>query len=378
MCSSEIIPLQDGSVRYQGLTFKPFPRLELTGESTACSQAVYELLRSEEVFAVIWRGKIRPSLLKALLRYEPRHAALTLLLAQQDPYRFTDWTEWNPALIQILLHWINEPMDGWQLAPDEGCKLFKSRWQDLLAAADLPPTKAFLRLLAKIPFDEVTVANLTLLKQACMFPLKAKLASHVGVLNTVVIDTLQLPFRYLSIDLLERAATEALPPGVESVRQLCLDIVDCRVQQIDEVNWPFQNTRVSLEHLAAYLHQLQLKLVSASGAMDFAISPPPLEAVKQVNFEAHPLNTLGAIFTEAGAMQNCLQCYASQIAEGRYYAYKILRPERATVLLVKNCDLWVPAQVRAMKNNLPRPETIEAIETWLGQSCEPEDADAPF
>lgn len=78
-------------------------------------------------------------------------------------------------------------------------------------------------------------------------------------------------------------------------------------------------------------------------------------------------------------MENCAISYAIHVSSGTHYLYRMHRPERATVLLVRNSNAWYPAQVKTFKNGDPNPETIGAIEKWLGTKIEMEaQDDFPF
>ena len=78
-------------------------------------------------------------------------------------------------------------------------------------------------------------------------------------------------------------------------------------------------------------------------------------------------------------MRNCLPGYAERIASGSYFAYKVLRPERATLLLYKSERGWMPWQLKTMANGDPKASTLKLVQAWLGESFPGKEVeDAPF
>lgn len=65
-------------------------------------------------------------------------------------------------------------------------------------------------------------------------------------------------------------------------------------------------------------------------------------------------------------MGNCVMTYAKPILSGTHYAYKILSPERATILLVKREEDWYPVEIRTHKNVPASSEVVDLVHAWAG------------
>lgn len=79
-----------------------------------------------------------------------------------------------------------------------------------------------------------------------------------------------------------------------------------------------------------------------------------------------PIKTYRGLLLEGAVQKHCVSGYAEKILEGKYFVYKIIEPERATLGL----HLKIPGtpsidQIRCKRNRAPKPETFLAVNTWL-------------
>jgi len=65
-------------------------------------------------------------------------------------------------------------------------------------------------------------------------------------------------------------------------------------------------------------------------------------------------------------MSNCIMTYAHSIIEGKHYAYRMLHPERATILLRRNPGDWYPVEIRCHENGYASAEAIDLVHRWAG------------
>ena len=68
-------------------------------------------------------------------------------------------------------------------------------------------------------------------------------------------------------------------------------------------------------------------------------------------------------------MHHCVYAYASKVARGNYYVYRMVTPQRATVGIYRRKDgLWDMEQARLLCNEIPMPRTINIIKGWLREA----------
>ena len=78
-------------------------------------------------------------------------------------------------------------------------------------------------------------------------------------------------------------------------------------------------------------------------------------------------------------MENCLSVYTRHVLEGTHYAYRLTKPERCTVLLIRRNNDWYPIEIRTAKNGYAKADTVHKINTWLGtENGEEDNNDYPF
>jgi hypothetical protein len=90
--------------------------------------------------------------------------------------------------------------------------------------------------------------------------------------------------------------------------------------------------------------------------------PPPLPGTDTIV----PIKTYVGLFEEGQEMHNCVFSYCRIIWEKKYYVYKVLAPQRATlgILFEKNGKKKID-QLRLACNTAPSEETYAAVEKWF-------------
>ena len=81
-----------------------------------------------------------------------------------------------------------------------------------------------------------------------------------------------------------------------------------------------------------------------------------------------PIADLGQLRTEQAIQQLPLDDNVTEILAGRQYAYAVMQPERATLVIrrLKNAR-WQIAILKAKGGARVKRETMQAIEKWLEQ-----------
>jgi len=89
---------------------------------------------------------------------------------------------------------------------------------------------------------------------------------------------------------------------------------------------------------------------------------PPLEGTAGIV----PIRTHQELVAESREQHNCAASQTSQIYQGRYYIYRVLEPERATLAIAQGgSGYWHEVELRIQHNQPVKPETLQFVRTWL-------------
>lgn len=369
--------LNDSKIRVGQVTLSPWPRFKVEGECDNLRDLLVELLLSHDTAALLWSAKIRDELRSLLLSYPESLIPELMTLSQLWPGRFIDWSRWCPALNALLVQ--IKAKNGKRWDEFDRLRLMQAGWREVFRAAGWPATRSSLKLLRKLPINHCTPHNLIELRQHLKDPPKGKLLQHCRYISSLTLDTLKLPSCMLSVRLLEMDENDLLPLDVDSVSEMCHELVRYRQELGLEPLWPYRHGRLSARTLfnAVQLQRMVVTCQKIGGSTQ--LPPPPIASIRSNRIDVEPLTTLSALYREGNQMQNCIVSYGSHVLQQTHYVYRLNLPERATVLLVRSGDDWVPVQVKTMRNGNPKPETIELIERWLGNTIKEEaQDDFPF
>jgi len=93
--------------------------------------------------------------------------------------------------------------------------------------------------------------------------------------------------------------------------------------------------------------------------------PAPLAGTDEII----PICTVQDLKREGSEQGNCVATHAHKVYAGRYYVYRMLKPERATVAIVQEyTGFWKEHEIKATRNFPIRPETLQIVRTWLLRS----------
>ncbi|MEI6809501.1 MAG: hypothetical protein WCN95_12335 [bacterium] len=82
-----------------------------------------------------------------------------------------------------------------------------------------------------------------------------------------------------------------------------------------------------------------------------------------------PITSEAILKAEGRQMKNCIATYAARIKKGEAYAYRILEPERATLLVVRDpLGIWRIADFRRQHNNYTSKTATLLVSDWLAKN----------
>jgi hypothetical protein len=100
---------------------------------------------------------------------------------------------------------------------------------------------------------------------------------------------------------------------------------------------------------------------TAAAPMQAAPAAPPLPETDAIV----ALTTRQQLVEEGEAQHNCVASYFGSVALGYRAIYRVLKPERATLSLVRRRAGWRIEQLKGPYNRSVRPETRRAVSLWL-------------
>lgn len=369
--------LNNTVIRIGQVTLSPWPCFKVEGECGNLPGLLVELMLSNETIPLLWTTKIPDDLRQLLLSFPENLMPELLTLSQMWPERFMDWAKWCPALITLLTQTKAEDAARWD--DFDRLRLMQGGWRDVLRQADWPVSRSSLKLLRKLPINHCSPQNLVALRAHIDDRRKLKLLRHCNRISGLTLETLELPAEMLSVRLLEFDENDLMPLEVESLVELCRELIRFRQELGQLPLWAYRHGRFSARtlHNAVQLKRMLVCCKKQGGKACFPV--PPMPSIKGSKFNIEPITTLSALYREGNQMQNCVVSYGTQVLQGTHYVYRLNMPERATVLLLRSGDDWFPAQVKTFRNGTPKPETIDLIERWLGTKLEKEaQDDFPF
>jgi len=356
--------LSDASIRVDNLTLRPWPDFTVIGDDlVAADQIVADLLESEDTFAQLWRAKIPDQVLRMIQKY-PRCLWRDLLeVSQLHPDYFVQWSQHCPALIALMA--VHEAERHTDRDFDRIRAFYRGR-NERLKVLNLPPTREVFRLLAKVPIEDCFPQQLEQLHTAVQDKARRRLLRHLDTITSETLNTLQLPLEYLDGNLLKLQATDLTPPLDLTVAALVEEIAHYRQVTRAFPSWPFRGQQISLRKLVQTKESLELRLALGEDCKRKRLPKPPLPPIKSSKVDIQALTSVRSLWREGDAMGNCVVTYAKPILSGTHYAYKILSPERATILLVKREEDWYPVEIRTHKNVPASSEVVDLVHAWAG------------
>lgn len=84
------------------------------------------------------------------------------------------------------------------------------------------------------------------------------------------------------------------------------------------------------------------------------------------NDAIQPIVTVAMLIEEGRRMHHCIPSYVEEIIKGELYAYRVLSPQRATLMLVRGSDgQWKRDDIRATCNGSVSFLTTQLVDEWL-------------
>lgn len=356
--------LGDASIRVKNITFRPWPDFIVINEDPfETDRIVCDLLESDDPFALLWRGKIPDALLRTIRSFPSRLWRGLLEVSQLHPAYFSQWSEDCPALIGLMAIHNAEEQTGRDL--DRIHAFYRGR-KARMRLLGLPMTREAYRILSKVPIGDCRPVQLQQLCKAVNDPARRRLMSHLKTITSETLDTLQLPVEYLDVNLLNLRQSEQMPAQCDTVSEVCREIAHFRQVTGKLPYWPYRGTKVTIHHLIQARNILELELALGKDCKTVRFPDQPLDGIDSSKLKIEPLTSVRALFQEGKDMGNCIMTYARSVLDGNHYAYRMLHPTRATVLLRRSPNHWYPVEIRTFDNKYASADAVDLVFKWAG------------
>lgn len=306
-----------------------------------------EVARAVEPF----RGDQWPLLV--MLRHDP--ASLDLVLQ-------------NPALAYLLAKKLNADRD---LIASLQCGTLRQR--EILGCLDFPDDRGAVNLFRKIDPASVNGDNwmglLSLLRNSVGSSLRQRLG-HLPVINTGVVEILL--DQSASTAAGNRLLQEVAEDRRENYRARVVHLVTntLRMQDVIQARRPVTKFP-DLERLEsvhrdvseAYRQRAQRINEVRRHSHDNFRRPP----IPGIPGEIEPLTSPEQLVDEGEAQGNCVASYAYKVERGDTFLYRVLKPQRCTLSIVRrdSSGVWRIGELESKFNTSADDETERYVESWL-------------
>ncbi len=121
----------------------------------------------------------------------------------------------------------------------------------------------------------------------------------------------------------------------------------------------------SIEHLNSIHQELiwetNRQVMKKSTSIELTFPPPPIQG----NQNIIPITSPQELGHEGCEQNHCVGIYAPMIARGFGYVYRILAPERATLLIAPRGERYVIQEISGKSNQKVKSSTKKEIKKWL-------------
>jgi hypothetical protein len=356
--------LPNGNLRVDYEEYQPWPNFHPTKSvylgGLWRAHFLREILTSDDLVYAAWREPIPTDVLRALQHYPECHCEL-IEMAQSVPEYFLGITRRNPALAMIAATF-------WQFR-NFSCVPEKERkvvfWEnmdpdDILQFCRFPTTRSFLKALAKMPPGHVHIHRIEGLRDLWMQPEKRKLLRHLPAITGENIWLLSC-FPPVLDPAIHQLATREPNFGEYSILEVVSDLSNRR-ELAGLHHWPYHNQLDSWPRLLVAYD----RFFRDTNCLPETLPVPPINGLTCDEIEIEPLRSRTALRREAKEMRNCIETFDASIFQLKHYAYRLIRPERATVLLKCQYNRWIIEEAMIASNErVVTSETMKLLCQWL-------------
>ncbi len=363
---------------------KPARAVEIQMEASA-----RELARQKAEALGAFREEIEPEIVRIAEPFGSHQWALMTFM-QGDEWA-TELARGNPVLAYALAN--NSLFRG---TPTDAAAV-QARWhchrkqRELLEWLGLPSSEPFVKLLRKIPAESVSPSILRRMGFAMKSDNRVlEYLSHVPAINSAVLE-MATTVKYLDLltpKLLAEVSESTETPGEDSVGDMILGGMTIMEKTAPNQRIkPFSSIqqirrfrdRADAEFLA-HMQRLEVARQEAIAAAGRERRRYAAEAARQRKLDAQPfpyppipgtdsiipLTDSEQLVQEGRELVNCVSAYAPAIRCGSLFIYKVLKPERATLSIMRGSHgCWRLRELKTFQNARVQDRTLRHVQAWL-------------
>ena len=343
---------------YRPLKAKEEPQLELAFEKLAVKPSLADQRR--RAFDGFRFAMPKP-VAAVVEKFQNRQWGILRLVRESEGV--IEFVRLNPALAFGLGN--IKPFREKFTTTEGAAALSRRRQRDVAEALGFPGTEGAAKILAKIYPESVSVDILLLLREALRRDEALKALSHMRKLNAGVLALIATP------NLLQ-ASTPALLAEVgnspaEKYQARASEILRDTLDMLAAIDLRSGVPKIqSLERLLSMHAEVSTKFLNKCphGSGDPRLPAPPLRGTRDIV----PILTINDLVDEGKCQHNCVATYAERVKRRTTFIYRVLRPERATLSIVRGEDGdWRIDELECGGNSRTADITRIAVEAWLDQ-----------
>lgn len=271
-----------------------------------------------------------------------------------------DLLQANPALAFALAQ---RTRDAGDCSPDVAPVLVTRRQREIMGALGFPASEAAANVLRKLAAASVSARTLESLHAALRDTEAAKLLAHAERLNAGAVALIAEPR-------LRRMTAPSLLAEVQASRRemhypFAAERLEAALGLADTLGESIARRRLgSLQALATLYEELGARFCATHSdrILSCRFGRPPIPGTSEIV----PLTSPAALIAEGEAQRNCVATYALRVESRSTYIYRVLKPERATLSLVRGpSGAWERDELFRAGNQPVSARTIEAVDRWL-------------
>jgi len=293
---------------------------------------------------------------------DPEYQWPVLQLLNQGGEGALELFESTPALLVLLIF---APALAPRTLFPPVAELVQWRQRRLLEQLGFPGSRQALRLLRKVPASELDLGSALSLQRLCRDEQTLARLSHLPRVTRALLSVARSPERFARLE--REVQLVLLDPDPVRGRRLAerLEELLVRVEQARRNGFaaPIRlRSARQVRRVRGELAGLRDDVRSAS-AFD-SLPPPPFPGIPG---EIEPLRSVGDLDREGRELRNCVRGYRDRAMSGHYAIYRVLRPGRATLSMVRHRKGWQVSELKGPGNAEVGPETARAVEDWLSR-----------
>lgn len=282
-------------------------------------------------------------------------------MAQAVPEIYMKMVKWNSALTFLAsTYWTYRSPDDAPSIQDRMIIWNNHSPCDLLQYTQFEPSKSFIKALAKIPAEDSTHFLIRALRDHWKISENRRLLQH---LKEIKLENAWLLSCYPPIldPCIHRLAATSPSFDEYSILEIVGNLSNRR-ELHDLEAWPYRNRIHSWPQLLAAFNKFLRKI----NCIEETLPSPPVDGVEEDELHILPLQNRTALKCESGEMSNCIEQMDGEIYRREAYAYRLMKPERATVLIRRESDRWSIAEAMIAGNEREvSPKTWVRLRNWL-------------